>query len=209
MAALGKSAADIAEALGVSPPTVRKAFALELAGGAAPAGLFDLPLQAAPVRPIAPRAGGRKPVTITAAQRNEVARLAAMGWPVDQIALALGFTEAALKRLCRHELSAGALSQRAKLDLARWQAAISGNVAAQTALAKQLADLDAKAARDAADEQFRARAQGADQAEPEAATSPAKGKKELRAEVAADVAQTGRFARLANGDFAVITGGLV
>lgn len=211
MVALGKSAADIAEALGVSPPTVRKAFALELAGGAAPsAGLFDLPPQPAPVRHAAPRrAGGRKKIVITQAMRNEVAQLAALAWAADRIALAIGLTEAAVKSRFKRELSAGAEKAKAELAKARWRAALSGNVSAQTALAKEIAEAESLAARDAADEQFRARAQGADQAEPETAVTPAKGKKELRAEVAADVAQTGRFARLANGDFAVITGGLV
>lgn len=126
----------IAEEIGVSVPTLRKHFAVELkerlggdnlfvaAGGANPE---PAP---APTRAKRPGAGGRKRYEASERDREKVAVLVASGMTVEDIARAMSITEPTLRRHYRAELETGALRKRGEMLMALNRAALKGNVAA-------------------------------------------------------------------------------
>lgn len=126
----------IAEEIGVSVPTLRKAFALELKERLGGENLFAAAGDAipdpvpAPARPKRHGAGGRKRYQPSGADREKVAVLVASGMMVDQIACAMAITEPTLRRHYRAELDTGALRKRGEMLMALNRAALKGNVAA-------------------------------------------------------------------------------
>lgn len=127
----------IAEEIGVSVPTLRKAFAAELKERLGDENLFaaagepDPDRAPAPARPRRRGAGGRKSYAPTERDREKVAVLVSAGMTVDQIAQAMALTEPTLRRHFRAELETGAIRKRAEMLVALHRTALKGNVAAQ------------------------------------------------------------------------------
>lgn len=132
---------DIAAALGISVPTLRKYFAAELATRIEPsASLFasacatapdPLPLQPAPRKPRTPRADGRKPWRPDSRQRDEALLLISANIKPAVIAQRLGITPATFRRAFRDDLDTASEMQRAELLVAMKRTAKGGNITAQ------------------------------------------------------------------------------
>ena len=126
----GARHADIARVIGISVPTLRKAFAAELA--AANGGdLFDA--EAAPRarrESTATSAGGRKAFRPSDAQRRRVMELAAVGKRPSAIARVLQVSEPTLRKHFAEELTTGAERVEAEVIAALMSKARSGNVSA-------------------------------------------------------------------------------
>lgn len=156
MFAGGATLAVIAETIGISVPTLRKAFAAELADRIGPDNLFTAAEGAAPpADPQAKRrtgrtAGGRRRHTVTDRSREKVAILAAAGMPETAIAAAVGISAPTLRRYYATELEIGPAVKRAEVMTALYRTAIGGNVAAQ----KAVLEIFDKAALDAMDKAF-------------------------------------------------------
>jgi AcrR family transcriptional regulator len=129
----GARHADIARVVGVSVPTLRKAFREELQAARGGAGLFDPALvpRIAQEKALVPSAGGRRPFQPSEYQRRQVMELAAVGRPVRAIARALGFAEPTLRKHFAAELETGAERIEAEMLKALMSKARGGNVAAQ------------------------------------------------------------------------------
>lgn len=119
----------IADCLGISVPTLRKAFREELRARD-PADLFDAP----PATRRTGHNGGRHAKTFTLAQRAEVETLAAMGMSLAAIARAQGLSEPTLKRAFAAELETGEARVEARLLANLRRAADKGSVAANREL---------------------------------------------------------------------------
>jgi AcrR family transcriptional regulator len=140
MFAGGAKLAVIAEAVGISVPTLRKAFAAELADRIGPDNLFTAASEAAP--PAAPdakrktgrTAGGRRRHAPNDRHREKVAILAAAGMSEMAIAAAVGISAPTLRRHYASELEIGPAVKRAEVVTALYRTAIGGNVAAQKAV---------------------------------------------------------------------------
>lgn len=135
----------IAEEIGISVPTLRKAFAAELKerlGGdnlfVAAGELSPAPVPAPP-RPKRSGAGGRRRYQASERDREKVAVLIASGMTVDQIASAMALSEPTLRKHYAAELETGALRKRGEMLMALNRAAMKGNVAA---LRESLAIMD-------------------------------------------------------------------
>lgn len=149
----------VAEAIGVSMPTLRKAFADELASTTV-GGLFGM--QAAPPAHAPPRLaperrskGGRKSYVPGERDRRQVALLVAIGTGMAEIAAVVGVTEPTLRRHFAVEIATGAAKKRAENLLRLEAAAAKGNVAAQ----KTLHDMFERASLEAIDREVRTRRQ--------------------------------------------------
>lgn len=140
MFAGGAKLAVIAEAVGISVPTLRKAFAAELADRIGPENLFTAASEAAPLAdPHAKRktgrtAGGRRRHVVSERHREKVAILAAAGMSETAIATAVGISVPTLRRYYASELEIGPAVKRAEVVTALYRTAIGGNVAAQKAV---------------------------------------------------------------------------
>lgn len=127
----------IAAEIGISVPTLRKAFAEELKDRMAGGNLFaaaaeEIPApQPAPPRAKRPGAGGRKRYQPEKADREKVAVLVSSGLTVEQIARAMSLSEPTLNRAFKAELETGAIRKRAEMLVALHKTALKGNVAAQ------------------------------------------------------------------------------
>ncbi|CAN7335335.1 hypothetical protein LJR090_002542 [Bosea sp. LjRoot90] len=126
----------IAAEIGVSVPTLRKAFAIELRERLGGENLFAAAGEPNPdPAPIPPKtkrrgAGGRKPYQPTDRDREKVEVLVAAGLTVEDIARAMSITEPTLRKHYRRELETGALRKRGEMLVALNRAALKGNVAA-------------------------------------------------------------------------------
>lgn len=129
----GSRHADIAAAIQVSVPTLRKYFRAELHPAAPAADLFAAPpsprLRPAPPAPAA--ATGRPPFTPHEGHRRQVMELAAVGKPATQIARILQISEPTLRKHFPIELATGAERVEAEVIRAIMAKARSGSVAAQ------------------------------------------------------------------------------
>jgi predicted transcriptional regulator len=129
-APLGK----VAGVLGISVPTLRKAFAEDLKSDAG-AGLFDPEVarrMSVPIpRRIAAAAGGRPVFRPSEGHRRQVMELASVGRPVKAIALAMGLSEPTLRKHFAAELETGAEKVEADIIRALIGKARGGSVAAQ------------------------------------------------------------------------------
>jgi len=132
----------IAEALGISRPTLRAHYAAELA---TPRPQMDLGL--APKAPLPRRAprtdrGGRPQHVPSDETRERVEVLLAGGMLAWQISQALGISEPTLREHYGDQLAAGKARKRADVILAMHREAVGGNVSAQKGfLALQTLDL--------------------------------------------------------------------
>jgi hypothetical protein len=126
--------ATIAEAVGISEPTLHARYADEIQA-ARPQQNFPFPeFQApAPERTRRPHAGGRPSHVPTAETRDQVEILVASGMRVWQIAKALGITEPTLNEHYPDELDGGKAKKTAMMVLAQYRSGIEGNVSAQKA----------------------------------------------------------------------------
>ena len=136
---------DIAAALGISVPTLRKYFATELATRLEPANLFaaasqspaaqpaadPLPIQPAPRKPRPPRADGRKRWRPTAAQREDAVLMIAANFRPEIIAKRLDVTVPTFRRVFRADLDTANEMKRAELVIAMQRTAKGGNITAQ------------------------------------------------------------------------------
>ncbi|SEM69247.1 hypothetical protein SAMN04515666_11933 [Bosea lupini] len=125
----------IAEEVGVSVPTLRKAFVAELRDRVSGGGLFGTE-DLAPATPAAPRpkrsgSGGRKRYQPGDRDREKVAVLVSSGMTVDEISRAMAISEPTLRRYYASEIETGALRKRAEVLVALHRTALKGNVAAQ------------------------------------------------------------------------------
>ena len=119
---------DIARVIGVSVPTLRKAFRDDLAA-AKGEDLFSA--EAAPRAPSTrPTAGGRRPFQPHDGQRRKVMELAAVGKPPSHIARVLGLSEPTLRKHFAEELEIGAEKIEAELVTALMAKARTGNTPA-------------------------------------------------------------------------------
>lgn len=189
-AARGDPVNVIAEATGVSIPTLRKHFAEELIPPAPPL-LFQA--SEAPEQPARPGAakrsragvGGRPPYQPRDDDRRKVSLLVATNMPISDIARAMDLTEPTLRKHFREELRTASLKVRARTLMAIDRAAQKGNVAAQKVLIDMLDNADLE------------RVGGALRSMGAAAPAPAKvkapetlGKKVLDAQAALDIAES-------------------
>lgn len=134
----GRGQAEIASALGISLPTLRKYFRGELDGAAVPrdaAGLalFDVasaPHSHAPTPRPEPRPVGRPPYVPTSSDREKVELLVASGTKHGEIALVLSISEPTLREAYAVELKTGPAKRRAEAVLLLYKAAKSNNVSA-------------------------------------------------------------------------------
>ncbi len=132
----------IAAAVGVSVPTLRKAYAAELAAGAdaganlfAAAGADELP--SAPARPTADgrgRGGGRPSYEPDRETRQRVMEQIAVGMRDEAIALGLGISPPTFRRAFRQEIATGRDVKRAEVVSWLFRAARRGNASALTRL---------------------------------------------------------------------------
>lgn len=126
----------IAAEIGISVPTLRKAFAAELRerlGGEnlfAAAGEPNPDPAPAPEKPKRRGAGGRKSYRPNERDREKVEVLVAAGMTVEDIARAMSITEPTLRKHFGRELETGALRKRGEMLFALNRAALKGNVAA-------------------------------------------------------------------------------
>ncbi len=151
LAAARHEQADIARAIGISVPTLRKHFAAELATRLSPDNLFTapeaapestteparpdpLPPHPAPARarpPRTKRADGRKRWKPMRHQLDEAQLLIAANITPDVIARRLGITPATFRRAFAADLETASEMQRAELLMAMHRTAKGGNVTAQ------------------------------------------------------------------------------
>jgi len=73
----------------------------------------------------------------TEAYRHNVGIMVAAQMPIDKIAMAMGISQEQLKKHFKTELESGGAKAIATVLMARYQAALEGNVVAQNALLKQ------------------------------------------------------------------------
>lgn len=129
---------EIAERIGVSVPTLIKAYSAELeaarADGDAPLLHFDQAHAPSPTRRISGRSGGRPTFSPTHEQRRDVMLFLAEGWPKADIASALDISVPTLEKYFADELRTGAIKARAENLRRLRSAAASGNVSAMRAL---------------------------------------------------------------------------
>jgi DNA-binding transcriptional MerR regulator len=137
LAVAGATHPDIAEAIGISVPTLRKVFADELKDRLGEVNLFaaaasDVPPPAPPKQRLSPRskAGGRKAYRPTSSEREKVAVLLAAGMSLGEIAKVLDKSEPTVRKHFAAEISTGALRKRADVLTALSRTALGGNVAA-------------------------------------------------------------------------------
>lgn len=127
----------IAAEIGVSVPTLRKAFAAELKERLGADNLFVAAGEpspdpaAAPARPKRRGAGGRKRYQPSERDREKVAVLVSSGMTVDEISRGMSLSEPTLRRYYAREIETGALRKRAEVLVALHRTALKGNVAAQ------------------------------------------------------------------------------
>ncbi|MGF7053975.1 AraC-like DNA-binding protein [Bosea sp. OAE752] len=127
----------IAAEIGISVPTLRKAFAEELKDRLAGGNLFAAAAEEIPApRPAPPKGkrpgtGGRKRFEPQDRDREKVAVLVSSGLTVEQIATAMALSEPTLRRAFKAELETGAVRKRAEMLVALHKTALKGNVAAQ------------------------------------------------------------------------------
>lgn len=180
----GASHASIASVIGVSVPTLRKAFRAELDEAKA-ADLFT-----AEAAPRAPRqraaAGGRKPFRPEEHHRRRVRELAAVGRPPSAIARVLNISEPTLRKHFAEELATGAERVEAEIVAALMSKARSGNVTAQREVLSRIA----QARLDNMEDALRA----APVAKPDVARPETPGKKMQASLQAADIIQTAPWA---------------
>lgn len=153
---------EIAAQIGISIPTLRKAFRDELAARLdAGASLFAAAGEALPeptARPL-PRTrpptegAGRPRYEPDEASRAKVSLLLAAGMPQADIARALGITEPTLRGAYVDELATGAARMRAQSLAMLYSSARKGNVSAQ----KAVHDIFARGAIAALDDEFRSK----------------------------------------------------
>ena len=135
----------IAEEIGISVPTLRKAFATELKERLGEDNLFVAAGDAIPDPAPAPArskrrgAGGRSRYKASDRDREKVAVLVAAGMTVDEIARSMALSEPTLRRYYAAEIETGALRKRGEMLMALNRAALKGNVAA---LKESLAIMD-------------------------------------------------------------------
>lgn len=173
----------IAAEIGISVPTLRKAFAEELKerlGGEnlfAAAGEPNPDPAAAPPRPKRSGAGGRKPYKPSDREREKVEILVSSGMTVEEIARALAITEPTLRKHFVRELETGALRKRGEMLVALNRAALKGNVAA---VREALAIMDR-----ARLEHLQDQVRGSGKAKPETPAAPPAGElgKKVQAEI--------------------------
>lgn len=206
MRAAGALVSEIAEAVGVSLPTLRASFGAELADrpaagpdlfSAAPradepvADPLPLPMQTRPAKARRKAAGGRPRHEPTGRSRDRVRILVAAGMGTAEIAVALGISEPTVRRHYAAELATGGAEKRAELIERLYRTAMAGNT---TALREMLAMID-KAALERVADTVDARAQSdAASRKPE---TP--GKKEQAAEDARTIAVTSKWAAVLRG----------
>lgn len=137
----GASHPDIALALGVSVPTLRKYFAADLAARAGDDLFAAEPATPAPTlrRPQRPPAGGRKPFRPDPSHRRRVQELAAFGKPPAAIARVIGVSEPTLRKHFAEDLAIGAEKVEAEIITALMTKARAGNVAALRAAGAMIA----------------------------------------------------------------------
>lgn len=136
MAAQSAVHEEIANAIGVSVPTLRKVCAAELKDRLGDANLFSAAGQAmpgeapAPVRAKRPGAGGRKQYQPQDRDREKVAVLIATGMRAEEIALSMGITEPTLRKHFKVEIETAHVRKRAELHYTLFVEAKKGNVSA-------------------------------------------------------------------------------
>lgn len=143
LAGRGRSATDIALALGVSAPTLRAHYRGDLVV-AAQQKTIPLPEFAEPLPPrSAPDGAGRPPHVPTEETRERVEILLAGGMPAWQVAKAVGVSESTLRDHYADELDGGRARKNAEVMVAMFRSATdAGNVSAQRAWLSQSAQLD-------------------------------------------------------------------
>lgn len=173
---------NIAEAIGISEPTLHAHYAEELEA-ARPQQNFPFPefQEAGGGRLKRAHAGGRPPHVPTPALRENVEILVASGMRAWQIAAALGISEPTLAEHYEHELANGKAKKTAEVVLAQFKAATEGNVAAQKAWLGQSLAME--------------KGPASGQAPPSSGSAPLArlGKKEVAQHLAQEAA-TGKFA---------------
>lgn len=131
--------ADIATAIGVSVPTLRKYFADELKAPASSPGLFiqDEPQPSDPPRrPHLARgkSSGRPRRERTQSEADKVATWSAAGLTVDEIAAAINASAPWVRKTYAPEIAVGPAQKKAALIARMEKTAMAGNVTAQRAL---------------------------------------------------------------------------
>jgi uncharacterized protein YerC len=198
MAGAGNSHANIASAVGISVPTLRKAFDIELKDRLGDENLFTAVGDAPPAEVIRQRvtkrrgAGGRKKYKPTQADREQVALLVATGMAVGNIAQVIGISEPTLNKNFADELNFGAVRKRAKWLQYLEAAAEKGNVAAS----KELISISDRAALGALEDEFRGKAAPRADDEDAARGKDALGKKEIADVEAREAQQEGGWGSL-------------
>jgi hypothetical protein len=184
----------IASEIGISVPTLRKAFAAELKERLGAENLFaaagdenPAPVPV-PRRACKPGAGGRKRYHANSADREKVAVLVSSGMTVEQIARAMPLSEPTLRRCYGVDLETGALRKRAEILVALHRTAMKGNVAAQK---EAIAIMDR-----ARLEQLQDQVRGKATAKPEAPAADPIGKKEQAQLDAHNVVEVSDWANL-------------
>ncbi|MEN9934692.1 MAG: hypothetical protein RLZZ387_1271 [Chloroflexota bacterium] len=138
----GRPVDAIAEAVGVSEPTLRAHYDHELA--TAPRPQITFPFAADPTAPRPARPGaGRPPHVPTAETRERVEILVAGGMPAWHIATALGISEPTLREHYAGEMDGGRARKNADVLVALHRKAAEGNVSAARAWLGLPAELDA------------------------------------------------------------------
>ena len=134
MTAEARPAAAIAKAIGISVPTLRHHYAVELVE-ARPQVSFPFPASDAgdAQAKVRPGAGGRPMHEPTAESREDVEILVASGMSGRQIAQALGISEPTLRLHYENELATGGARKLAAMNKALFTAGVGGNVAAMKA----------------------------------------------------------------------------
>lgn len=212
LVSIGRQRGEIADAIGVSLPTLRKYFGPEL--NPAPASgqpeLFAIPPTAAtapapsrpaytppPRRPSEPR-GGRKPYVPNELHRRDVIGMLGAGAKIEAVAELLGVTVPTLRKHYATEVEKATSIAKAKVLGKLYTSAMGGNVAAQ----RQYYDIACKAELAALTEGFSAKRADQPSAVSQTAARPADpalGKK--------DQAKADAEAALSSGGFAGLIGG--
>lgn len=145
-AAAGDSDEQIAAALNVSLPTLRKHLAGELVAGRADIqpSLLEAPAHPSAPSP-APRKPGRKRYVPTREDRERVKLLAAADTPHGVIASRLGISEPTFRRAFSGDLETARAEKRAEIVELLHREARKGNVAAMRELAAKIDEADLKA----------------------------------------------------------------
>lgn len=198
MAAAGATRSEMAERIGISLPTLRSAFADELADRPddAQSSLFDeAVIEAVQATPAVPKrrpgSGGRKKYRPTSAERDKVSLLAATGQPFEAIGRVLGISVPTLRRAFKAELETAISVKMSEVLLAMHKSAMSGNVQAQT---KLLERFDRAALAKISEGMTKT-----DDTAPTPPKQPALGKKEQALQGAADVALDSEWSGLLGG----------